>query len=114
MAFANIVTVKNDQTYQISPDIKAFSLLDLGFIKNNAGTFSHTIALEPAKGFASSRKLKLTFAKDLSGFKIALLSGNEALNVDIFSDSKDQALVEQYHYQMQQLLKRKVIMAAED
>ncbi|EHN59442.1 DUF1831 domain-containing protein [Oenococcus kitaharae] len=109
MAFSETVSVKGDQTYRISPSIKAFTLRDLGFFPNNAGALTKTTLLEPEKGTAGSRKLKLVFAKDVSGFKVSILTANEALNVDIFSNDQDQPLVEQYRYQIQQLIDRNVL-----
>lgn len=109
MAFENTVLVRGDQGYRISPEIKAFTLRDLGFTLNNAGAFVQTNMLEPEKGFSASRKLKITFTKDLTAFKISLLSGNEAINIDIFSNPKDKVLVEQYRFFMKQLIDRKVI-----
>lgn len=111
MAFSKEVSVKGDQSYQISPLIKAFTLRDLGFFPNNAGVLTKTSLLEPEKGTDGSRKLKIAFAKDLSGFKISLLTANEALNVDIFKNDSDQPLVEQYRYQIKQLLDREVLQA---
>lgn len=109
MAFENTILVKGDQEYRISPEIKAFTLRDLDFVLNNAGAFVQTDMLEPEKGYSASRKLKITFAKDLTAFKVSLLSGNEAINIDIFANPKDKALVEQYRFFMQQLIDRKVL-----
>lgn len=109
MAFEEIVDVKGDGKYQIDPQIKAFTLRDLGFTENNAGAYSQTFMLEPDKGFDLSRKLKITFKGDLSAFKISILTANQALNINIFKDEKNKALVEQYRFYIQSLIDRQVI-----
>ena len=54
MAFKQQVSIPGDATYQISQDIKKYTLGDLGFITNNAGAYVLHRSLEPEKALANA------------------------------------------------------------
>ena len=60
MAFDQQVTIPGDATYRLSPQIKKYTLGDLGFITNNAGAYTLHRSLEPEKALANAVKLKVT------------------------------------------------------
>ncbi|GAP02693.1 hypothetical protein FPFC_021410 [Fructobacillus pseudoficulneus] len=109
MAFAQTVTVPNDGTYEINPQIKKFTLLDLGFLTNNAGAYVLQRSLQPDLPIDQSIQLKITVNKDLTGFKMATVSAGAQAPVDIFARDDRDALVEIYHYYLQELEERQVL-----
>ncbi|CAK1226332.1 DUF1831 domain-containing protein [Fructobacillus tropaeoli] len=109
MAFAKSVTIPNDGTYEIDPQIKKFALLDLGFLTNNAGAFVLKRPLQPDLPVDQSIKLKVTVSKDLTGFKMVVVSAGEVAPVDIFARADKDELVKIYRYYLQELEDRQVL-----
>ncbi|CAK8054084.1 cysteine desulfurase [Eupransor demetentiae] len=109
MAFAKEVTMPGDATYRLNPNIKQFALLDLGFLKNNAGAFVLHRALEPDKLLDQSIKLKITVSKDLSGFKMSTVSAGDTARVDINANPNAAEMNELYHYFLDELIQRQVL-----
>ncbi len=107
MNFKKIIHI-NKTKFEISPDIKRFSLRDLGFFVNNKGFFIKIINLEPEKK-ENSIKMKITFKDDLTAFKILFLSANKGIKIDIFKIQDNYSIVEQYRFVMKQLLVYKVL-----
>ncbi|GAP00144.1 cysteine desulfurase [Fructobacillus ficulneus] len=109
MAFSKTVTVPKDGTYQIDPQIKKFTLLDLGFMTNNAGAYVLQRPLQPDLPIDQSIKLKIVFKADLSAFKLDVVSAAGIGPVDIFDRADKADVVELYHYYLQELEERQVI-----
>ncbi|GEK27939.1 DUF1831 domain-containing protein [Furfurilactobacillus siliginis] len=111
MAFATEVQVSGDaHTYQLSPEIKKYTLRDLGFAETNAGGFVLERPLDPRAGLARSIKLRLLVNKDLTGFKLNTVNPTGTGNVNIFQNTNKDVLVEQFGYQMDNLIERKVLV----
>ncbi|GAK30601.1 hypothetical protein WOSG25_040410 [Weissella oryzae SG25] len=112
MAFEKIVKVTGDeQTYAFNPALKKYALSDTGFIQNNAGAYVMQRALEPSKGLAHSIKLKVVINKELTGMKIKTVNSSGTAIVDIFKlAQKDPELIELYHFYLQELIEREIIM----
>ncbi|TLQ04990.1 cysteine desulfurase [Pediococcus stilesii] len=111
MAFGKEVSVKGDPAvYQLSPEIKKYTLLDLGFTTKTNGTFIFERSLDPTSPFNQGIKLKIMIKGDFSGFKISTVTANGMQNVSIFSREQDAPLVEQYNFLIAELIKRSVIM----
>ncbi|WEV54026.1 cysteine desulfurase [Leuconostocaceae bacterium ESL0723] len=109
MAFAKEVTVPGDTTYQISPAIKKYTLLDLGFIKNNAGAYVLHRSLEADKNLDQAIKLKVSVNPDLTGFKMSTVSAADTVRVNIFDHAQDQDMVTLYRFFVNDLIKRGVL-----
>lgn len=109
MAFNQVVTISNDGTYQLSSNIKKYTLGDLGFIQNNAGGYVLHRALEPDKALNNAIQLKVTINKTLDGFKLSTVSAGDITRVDIFKHQKADALITQYHFFIDELIQRGVL-----
>jgi hypothetical protein len=111
MAFAKEVNVKGDSaTYELSTNIKKYTLLDLGFTTKNNGTFILERSLDATSPFNQGIKLKITVKPDFSGFKMSTTTANGMQNVNIFNREQDAPLVEQYHFLVNELVEREVLV----
>lgn len=109
MAFNKIVTIPDDATYQLSNDIKKYTLGDLGFITNNAGVYVLHRALEPEKSLANAIQLKMSVNQELTGFKLSTVSAGDVVRVNIFKNSHAEEMVTLYHFFMTELVARGVL-----
>ncbi|GKT03559.1 DUF1831 domain-containing protein [Furfurilactobacillus sp. WILCCON 0119] len=114
MAFGKTVTVTGDSTtYGLSDQIKKYTLRDLGFTQTNAGGFSLERPLDPAAGVADSIKLRVLIGKNLDVFKMSTVNPSGTGNVNIFTNANHDVLVEQYGYQVANLVERNVLTPVE-
>jgi hypothetical protein len=110
MAFTKEVMVKGDSTvYELSANLKKYTLLDLGFTTKKNGTFILERSLDPTSPFNQGIKLKMAVKPDFSGFKMGTTSANGMQSVNIFNREEDQPLVEQYQFLIKELLEREVL-----
>lgn len=111
MEFTKSVRIPGDTvTYYISPDIKKYALLDLGFEQTKRGNFEYKGSLDTDNPFKPVAKLRILVNADLTGFKMETLSGNEFRKINIFKQKRSAEFVEQYHYILAEMLKRQVLM----
>lgn len=112
MAFGKTVTVTGDQnTYEISPKIKKYALMDVGFQKTKTGNFSLERNLDPTSPYqANSPKVKIMVNQDLTGFKLAVTTANGLQSMNIFSDPKKAGMVQQYEYIIKNLIDRDILI----
>ncbi|MBS9336168.1 cysteine desulfurase [Fructobacillus papyrifericola] len=73
MAFQKQVTVAGLGDFAISPSIKKFTLMDLGFLANNAGAFVLKRSLQPEAALDQAISLKIVVSKDLSAVKVDIV-----------------------------------------
>ncbi|CAH1854917.1 DUF1831 domain-containing protein [Convivina intestini] len=109
MAFAKEVTIPGDGSYRLGATIKKYTLLDVGFITNNAGAFVLHRALEPDKLLEQAIQLKVTINPDLTGFKMSTVAAGDRARVDIFKNPNAAQLVELYHFFIDELVQRGII-----
>lgn len=111
MAFAKEVKLPGDEhTYAISPDIKRYSLIDVGFIATKAGNFALERNLSGSSPYEKGFKLKITVSKDLTGFKLATTTANGLQAVNIFKDPSKADNVTQYNFIMDNLVSRDILV----
>ena len=109
MAFKQQVSIPGDATYQISQDIKKYTLGDLGFITNNAGAYVLHRSLEPEHALANAIQLKVTVNKELTGFKLSTVSAGDLARIDIFKHAQATNMVQLYQFFMTELVARGVL-----
>ncbi|WP_179395284.1 DUF1831 domain-containing protein [Lacticaseibacillus absianus] len=97
------------RTYQISAQLKRYTLIDLGFVQTKNGNFQLERSLDPNSPFTAANKLKVTVKKDLSAFQMGVTTANGLKAVNIFQDAKTADNVEQYQYIIDNLIERNVI-----
>lgn len=113
MAYAATGAAKGDpQTYAISPEIKRYTLMDLGFIKTKNGNFQLERSLDPNSPFTAANKLRMAVNADLSGFSLSTTTSNGLKAVNIFKDASSADNVEQYNYIIAELIERGVLVKA--
>ncbi len=110
MAFEEVVTVPGDpQKYRLNVAVKRYALLDLGFVRNNAGAYVMERSLQPMKGLAKAIKLKVVVNQDLTGIKIKTVNPVGTAKVNIFNLADNGALLELYHYYLDELVTREIL-----
>ena len=109
MAFDQQVTISGDATYQLSPQVKKYTLGDLGFVTNNAGVYVLHRSLEPEKALVNAIQLKVSVNQTLTGFKMSTVSAGDVVRVDIFKHQHAAELVQLYHFFVDELVARGVL-----
>lgn len=110
MALASTGAALGDpKTYTVSPEIKRYTLMDLGFLQTKNGNFQLERSLDPDSPFTAAIKLRITFKKDLTAFQMAVTTGNGLKALNIFKDPKNAGNVEQYNYIIENLIERGVL-----
>ncbi|KRK74392.1 hypothetical protein FD02_GL000997 [Lacticaseibacillus nasuensis JCM 17158] len=97
-------------TYAISPAIKRYTLMDLGFTKTKNGGFQLARSLDPNSPFTAAPKLKMMVSADLSAFQLSVTTGNGLKAIDIFKTAATSDNVVQYHYILAELIERSVLV----
>ncbi|MFD1483741.1 DUF1831 domain-containing protein [Lacticaseibacillus baoqingensis] len=112
MALAKTGSALGDpKTYQVSPQVKRYTLMDLGFIKTKNGNFQLERSLDPNSPFTAANKLKVTFKADLSAFQMDVTTGNGLKALNIFKNPQNADNVVQYNYIIAELIERQVLAA---
>ncbi|CAJ2232388.1 hypothetical protein [Fructilactobacillus sanfranciscensis] len=112
MAFNEVVRLKgDDHQYQLSSELKLFTLSDLGFTKTRNGNFEFKRSLDPNSPYLKkSIKLKVMIKQDLKSFKLSVVDGSELKEVDIFSTDKYENERTQFDFLMDNFILRKVFI----
>ena len=111
MGFTKEVTIAGDpHVYRLSENLKRYTLTDLGFTTKNNGTFILERSLDATSPYNQGIKLKIMIKPDFSAFKMSTVTANGMQKANIFKREQDQPLVEQYHFIIDQLLEREVLV----
>ncbi|WP_076462258.1 DUF1831 domain-containing protein [Limosilactobacillus caccae] len=109
MEFAKTVQIPGDQDkYTISPAVKKYALLDLGFEETRRGNFEYKGSLDTDNPFKPVARLRILINADLDGFKMETLTGNGLRKINIFNHQRSAEFVEQYHYILDEMVNRQV------
>lgn len=109
MQFQKSVQLPGDQdTYSISPEIKEYTLLDLGFEKTKRGNYRYLGSLDRKSPFKPFVRLQITVNSDLSGFKMDTVNTNGFAKVNIFTNSRKDEFVTQLHFILNEMVERGV------
>lgn len=111
MALAATAKVLGSQTtYQLSAEVKKYTLRDVGFSETRNGNFQLDRPLNGESPYAAGFKLKVTVDKDLKKLKMSVTDGSGLHPMNIFKNpEKTQAIIEQYNFMIQNLLDRQVL-----
>lgn len=112
MAYATTAKILGDTTtYQLSPNVKKYSLRDTGYIETKGGKFQLERSLDPASPFKGF-KLKIVVSADLKSFKMVTTTANGLKEVNIFKGKDTATNQEQLEYILADLVARNVIEKA--
>lgn len=109
MEFTKTVQISGDKDkYTISPEIKKYALLDLGFEQTNRGNFEYLGSLDTDNPFKPVARLRILINSDLDGFKMETLSGNGLRKINIFNHQRAAEFIQQYHYILYEMVARQI------
>lgn len=107
MQFQKSVQLNGDtDTYVISPQIKEYTLLDLGFEKTARGNYRYLGSLDRKSPFKPFARLQITVNSDLSGFKMDTVNTNGFAKVNIFRQERHDEFVTQLHFILNEMVDR--------
>lgn len=110
MVYQASVQVPGDQTtYAISPNIKKYSLIDLGFEQTRQGNYKYTGSLDRTNPFKPAAKLQITVNAELTGFKMDTVSANGLRKINIFTGPRSEEFVTQYHFILDEMVAREIL-----
>lgn len=106
----DVNTIKGDkQSYRINPNIKKYSLSDVGFIKTKRGNYILQRSLDSMDPYTAKKKLKVTVDSKLKQLDISTTDSSGLQPIDIFKNGGDSEAIEQYHFIIQNLLDREIL-----
>ncbi|WP_369396166.1 cysteine desulfurase [Paucilactobacillus hokkaidonensis] len=79
---------------------------DLGFEVSKRGTFTFERSLDPNSPYKAAAKLKIVFNDDLTGFKMNTVNASGTVTMNIFTSSRADEFVTQYHYMLAEMVER--------
>lgn len=107
MEFQQAVRLNGDtDTYTISPAIKEYTLLDLGFEKTKRGNYRYLGSLDRKSPFKPFARLQITVNDDLSGFKMDTVNSTGFSKVNIFNQDRKDEFVTQLHFILNEMVER--------
>lgn len=109
MPYSKSVRVAGDsQTYTISPEIKEYTLSDLGFETSRRGTFTYEGSLDRTSPFKPAAKLKIWITPEMDAFKMETVTGNGMSKINIFKGARSKEFVLQYHFILDEMVERHI------
>lgn len=102
----------DERFFKISPQIKKYALRDTGFVKTNRGSFQLDRPLSGDSPYAVGNKLKITIGAELDTLKMSVTDPSGMKAVNIFKDEKTANVVEQFNYQIENLMERDILIVA--
>ncbi|EHI69609.1 DUF1831 domain-containing protein [Streptococcus ictaluri] len=114
MAFEKEISLKDCQySYQISPNIKKYTLRDTTFVQTKIGHYQLTRLLEKVPNSGEGFPLKITINKDLDAFKLTITDKSGLRMVNIFKSEDNKILQDKFYFLMDSLVERDVFIKKE-
>ena len=110
----NVQLVGDTVTYTISPEVKKYTLIDLGFEQTRRGNFEYKGSLDTDNPFKPVARLRILINSSLDGFKMETVTGNGARKINIFTHQRSAVFVEQLHFILKEMLERNVFISSEE
>lgn len=109
MDFTKTVQITGDKDkYTLSPAVKKYALLDLGFEQTKRGNYEYLGSLDTNNPFKPVARIRILIDGDLNGFKMETLSGNGLRKINIFNHQRAAEFVQQYHYILDEMVDRQI------
>ncbi|RMC25118.1 MULTISPECIES: DUF1831 domain-containing protein [unclassified Lactobacillus] len=112
---ANIAIINGDnRKFTLSPDLKLYALIDVGFVKTKRGNFNYEHPLYNDSPYNAPTKLKMTIDKDMMHLTMVVTDRNGLKKVNIFKNKQLAPTVELLNYILKDLEERKIIIPVKD
>ncbi|WP_125766558.1 DUF1831 domain-containing protein [Lapidilactobacillus wuchangensis] len=98
------------RTFKLSPKIKAYALRDVGFMKTPRGVFQLERPLQGNSPYNAAYMLKMSVSADLTALKMSVTDRSGMKSVNIFKDEKNVDEVEQFNFQIDNLIERDILI----
>lgn len=110
----DVNTIKGDsRNYCINPNVKKYSLTDVGFTKTKRGSFVLQRSLDPMDPYSAKKQLKIAIDGELKKLDMSTTDSTGLHPIDIFKNGGDQAAIEQYNFIIGNLLDREILATHE-
>lgn len=107
---ANTVKINGDiREFSLSPNVKLYSLMDVGFQKTPRGNFVYEHPLYNESPYNPNTKLKMTVNKDLTHLTMVITDPSGLQKVNIFKNKQLAPTVELLNYILKDLEERNVL-----
>lgn len=111
MAYTEVAKVLGAQdSYRLSPEIKRYSLRDVGFVETKGGKFQLERSLDPNTPFGQAFKLKVVVDASLKKFKLATVTANGLKEVNVFTGKNAEVNVEQLNLILADLVAHNILV----
>lgn len=115
MAFEKEISLKDCKyRYQISPNVKKYTLRDTTFTQTTVGHYQLTRLLEKVPNSGEGFPLKITINKELNGFKLAITDQSGLRLVNIFKTEDNKILQDKFYFLMDSLVGRDIFTKTEN
>ncbi|CCI85411.1 hypothetical protein FC52_GL000378 [Lactobacillus pasteurii DSM 23907 = CRBIP 24.76] len=112
---ANKVVINGDnRQFTLSPDIKLYALIDVGFVKTVKGNYNYEHPLYNDSPYNAPTKLKMTINKDLSHLTMVITDKNGLQKVNIFKNKDLAQTVELLNFILKDLVEKKILVEVKD
>lgn len=112
---ANTVIINGDKRkFTLSPDLKLYALIDVGFVKTHKGNFTYEHPLYNESPYDAPTKLKMTINKEMTHLTMVVTDKNGLQKVNIFKNKQLAQTVDLLDYILKDLEERKIIIPVRD
>ena len=116
MAFAKVAAPLGAKVqYEVSPEVKCYTLRDVGFMETKQGNFQWKRSLDPTPQMKTGFTLKITIDRSMTKLKMSIVDKTGLNQVNIFDlNHQQQAMIEEkFEFYMQTLLQRHCLSVIE-
>lgn len=111
MAYGQKAKLQGDtRTFELSPEIKRYSLRDVGFVESKGGKFTLERSLDPNSPYNQGFKFKMTVTSALDGFKMVTTTANGIKEVNVFKGNDAETHIEQLNYILKDSMDHNIIV----
>lgn len=107
---ANTVVINGDnRKFTVNPDVKKYSLTDVGFNQTQHGNFNYEHPLYNDSPYDAGCKLKITLNKDMTHLTMVVTDVNGLQKVNIFKNKQLTKMVDLLNFILKDLEDRNII-----
>ncbi|WP_261805753.1 DUF1831 domain-containing protein [Lapidilactobacillus luobeiensis] len=110
MAKDEVKLLGDERVFKLSPQIKAYTLRDVGFTKGKNGNFNLVRPLYGESPYVAVFQLKMTVSADLDTLKMSVTDRSGLKAINIFKDEKNVKEVEQFNYLIENFMERDILV----